>query len=448
MNEFENNEKRIPEENHCESEIGRADLSQQHSQTEDTASSAEQGERIHVRPLSDSYDAQWRKQKKSMRRTMITGFICCGLAAGGLGFGGGLLAGNMKGTTTLFQSAGNKVEVQPVAAGNEMNVSEIAALNQPSIVEIKTEKVTNGSYLQQYVQTGAGSGVIISADGYIVTNNHVIDGASSIKVTLSDGQTYTASLIGTDSKTDIAVLKIDAGGLTPVVFGNSDNLNVGEEAVAIGNPLGELGGTVTNGIISALDRTITLENQQMQLLQTNAAINPGNSGGGLFNSRGELIGLVVAKSSGSDIEGLGFAIPSNLVSKVAQELIANGYVTGRPAMGVSILDVSSAQLAMQYGLSNTGVYITGVDSGSAAEKAGLEVGDYLISLDGQAIESYAQLSAALDNYAVGDTVEIMVKRNGNTVKVSLTLQEKKNTAVQNNNDQNGGTYADPKTPLN
>ena len=313
-------------------------------------------------------------------------------------------------------------------------------------MEIKTEKVTNSSFLQQYVQTGAGSGVIISEDGYLITNNHVIDGASTIQVRTSDGTTYDAVLVGTDSKTDVAVLKINASGLTPVTFGDSDTLNVGETAVAIGNPLGELGGTVTNGIISAKDRSITLDNQQMTLLQTNAAINPGNSGGGLFNSRGELIGMVVAKSSGSDVEGLGFAIPSNLVSRITQELIANGYVTGRPALGVTVLSIENAQTAMQYGVNSLGVYITDVESGSAADKAGMQAGDRIISINNQVVESFADLSAALDNYAVGDTVEIMVSRGGSTVTLSLTLQEKKNTTLPQN--ENGETQTNPQVPLN
>ena len=382
-----------------------------------------------------------------MKRTMVTGFLCCGLLAGGIGFGGGLLANQMNGSsTTLYRSTAGKVEVQPVAAGSEMSVEQVAALNQPSVVEIKTEKVTNSSFLQQYVQTGAGSGVIISEDGYLITNNHVIDGASTIQVRTSDGTTYDAVLVGTDSKTDVAVLKINASGLTPVTFGDSDTLNVGETAVAIGNPLGELGGTVTNGIISAKDRSITLDNQQMTLLQTNAAINPGNSGGGLFNSRGELIGMVVAKSSGSDVEGLGFAIPSNLVSRIAQELIANGYVTGRPALGVTVLSIENAQTAMQYGVNSLGVYITDVESGSAADKAGMQAGDRIISINNQVVESFADLSAALDNYAVGDTVEIMVSRGGSTVTLSLTLQEKKNTTLPQN--ENGETQTNPQVPLN
>lgn len=445
----ENHENPIPEENHCEHEAGMTAASQENRSANAQAETKEQESyaHVHVQPEPDPVLKELAKQRKSMKRTMVTGFLCCGLLAGGIGFGGGLLANQMNNSsTTLYRSAGSKVEVQPVAAGSEMSVEQVAALNQQSVVEIKTEKVTNSSFLQQYVQTGAGSGVIISEDGYLITNNHVIDGASTIQVRTSDGTTYDAVLVGTDSKTDVAVLKINASGLTPVTFGDSDNLNVGETAVAIGNPLGELGGTVTNGIISAKDRSITLDNQQMTLLQTNAAINPGNSGGGLFNSRGELIGMVVAKSSGSDVEGLGFAIPSNLVSKIAQELIANGYVTGRPAMGVTVLSIENAQTAMQYGVNSLGVYITDVESGSSAEKAGLQAGDRIISLNNQVVETFADLSAALDNYSVGDTVDIMVSRNGSTVTVSLTLQEKKNTTVPQN--QNGETQSNPEVPLN
>ncbi len=445
----ENHENQIPEENHCENEAGMTAASQEHTSANAQAEAKEQPhyEHIHAQPEPDPVLKELAKQRKSMKRTMVTGFLCCGLLAGGVGFGGGLLANQMNGSsTTLYRSTASKVEVQPVSAGSEMSVEQVAALNQPSVVEIKTEKVTNSSFLQQYVQTGAGSGVIISEDGYLITNNHVINGASTIQVRTSDGTTYDAVLVGTDSKTDVAVLKINASGLRPVTFGDSDNLNIGETAVAIGNPLGELGGTVTNGIISAKDRSITLDNQQMTLLQTNAAINPGNSGGGLFNSRGELIGMVVAKSSGSDVEGLGFAIPSNLVSKIAQELIANGYVTGRPALGVTVLSIENAQTAIQYGVSSLGVYITDIESGSAADKAGLQAGDRIISINNLVVESFADLSAALDNYAVGDTVEIMVSRGGSTVTVSLTLQEKKNTTVPQN--ENGETQTNPEVPLN
>ena len=368
---------------------------------------------------------QLEKQKKQTKKMMITGFVCTGILAGVIGYGGGMIANSNDAQATIFTSDSQKVQVQSVAAGNPMSVQQAAALTQPSIVEIKTEQVTGGTFMPQFIQTGAGSGVIISDNGYITTNNHVIEGATNIQVRTSDGTVYKAELIGTDKKTDVAVIKIDASGLTPVVFSNSDDLNVGETAIAIGNPLGELGGTVTNGIISATARTIMLENQQMTLLQTNAAINPGNSGGGLFNDRGELIGMVVAKSAGQDVEGLGFAIPSNVVSRIAQELIKNGYVSGRPALGVTIVNVQDTQTAIQYGLNSLGVYIAEVQPGSAAMQAGLKSGDRIISLDNQVIENFAQLSSILDQYSVGDTVEIMVSRDGSTLVTSLTLQEKK-----------------------
>ena len=420
MNERFDNENKFNEENHCETGNDSAAETQSHTDPQ-----KEQADAVREKLLLH----QIERQHKSMRKTMVIGLVCCGVLGGGLGFGGGWLAGSLSGnTTTLLQSNASKIEVQTVDAGTEMSVQQVAALNQPSIVEIQTEMVTNGSFLQQYVQTGAGSGIIISQDGYIVTNNHVIEDATSITVRTSDGTSYSAQLVGTDSRTDIAVLKIDATGLQPATFGNSDNLNVGDTAIAIGNPLGELGGTVTNGIISALDRTIVLDNEEMTLLQTNAAINPGNSGGGLFNSRGELIGMVVAKSSGEDIEGLGFAIPSNLVSQIAQELINNGYVTGRPALGVTVVNITSSQLAMQYGVNSLGVYISEVSSGSAAEQAGLQVGDRIISVDDRVVESYTDLSSILDDHAVGDTIEILVGRNGTTVTVSLTLQEMTQTA--------------------
>jgi serine protease Do len=206
----------------------------------------------------------------------------------------------------------------------ELTIPEIVALTADSVVEIYTETVVNDGRFGQYVTEGAGSGVIFSSDGYIVTNNHVIDGAQKITVRLRNGDEYEATLIGSDSKTDLAVLKIKETGLQSVVFGDSDKLVVGELVVAIGNPLGKLGGTVTEGIISALSREVSVDGKMMNLLQISAAVNPGNSGGGLFNSYGELIGIVNAKSSGSGIEGLGFAIPVNIVKAVIEDLIKLG----------------------------------------------------------------------------------------------------------------------------
>ena len=190
------------------------------------------------------------------------------------------------------------------------------------MVAITTESVATDSWLRQYVTEGAGSGVIISEDGYIVTNNHVIDGASNIKVTLNDGTQVAAELISTDAQTDLAVIKIDKAGLPPVAFGDSAALNVGDLAVAIGNPLGTLAGSATEGIISGLEREITIDGRTMKLIQTSAAINPGNSGGGLFDQYGNLIGIVVAKSAGSEVEGLGFVIPFPRSSSVTMRTFA------------------------------------------------------------------------------------------------------------------------------
>ena len=277
------------------------------------------------------------------------------------------------------------------------------------------------SWLRQYVTQGAGSGVIYSADGYIITNSHVIEDANTIKVTLYDGSEYEAYLVASDEQTDLAVIKIDKTGLTPVAIGTMEDLNVGDLVVAIGNPLGTLSGTATEGIISALEREITLDGKTMTLIQTSASINPGNSGGGLFDQYGNLIGIVVAKSSGSDVEGLGFAIPCDKVSTVVKSLIENGYVEGRPAAGITIVDLTSPQKAMQYGVSITGVYIQEV-TGENAKKAGLQAGDLVYYVDDVKITSDSQLVKTIQSYQIGDTVEFTVIRENEPIKIKVKLQ--------------------------
>lgn len=315
--------------------------------------------------------------------------------------------------------------------GGVLSVSEIAALASPSVVEIRTEKVSTSNFLGQYVQTGAGSGVILSADGTIVTNDHVVEGATRITVTTVDGTEYEATLLGTDSKTDVAVLKVEATGLTPVILGDSDVLTVGEYTMVIGNPLGQLGGTVTDGIISALSRDVTINGETMNLLQTNAAINPGNSGGGMFNEKGELVGIVNAKSGNTDgstsIEGLGFAIPVNTVKKSVEELLEYGYVRGRPALGVSLVDIDSMEKAFQYRVGRLGVYVATVTAGGASEAAGVKVGDCIVSIGDVAVESYADVKAQLNNHSVGDVIQLQVIRDGRTLTLEITLEEFKPT---------------------
>jgi serine protease Do len=312
------------------------------------------------------------------------------------------------------------------ATGSELSMQEIIAKNKNSVVAITTESVSTDSWLGNYVTSGAGSGVVYSTDGYILTNNHVIDGATTITVTMDDGTDYEAKLLATDSQTDIAVLKIDATGLTPVTLIEDDStLSVGDLAVAIGNPLGTLAGTATEGIISALEREITIDGNTMTLLQTSASINPGNSGGGLFDQYGNLIGLVVAKSSGSDIEGLGFAIPASTVGKIAASLIENGYVTGRPAAGITIVDLTSAQDAMKYGVRVTGVYIQSV-TGENAKAAGLQAGDLLYMIDGEKVTSGTAAVSTIRSKSVGDKITFTIVRDNDMQDISFELEESQN----------------------
>lgn len=391
-------------------------------------------------PDFSSYKKPLKKEKKPGKsltlKTAAAFAAICITASATVGFGGGYLAG------TLSENGGNRTQTtqttpmtassdnssyallaQSASSGSDLTVAQIAALTADSVVEITTESVTTGTWMNQYISEGAGSGVIISSDGYIVTNNHVIEGSNSIKVTLRNGNSYDATLVGTDSQADVAVVKIDATGLQAAAMGDSDSLVVGETAVAIGNPLGELGGTVTDGIISALDREISLDGETMNLLQTNAAINPGNSGGGLFNSQGQLVGIVVAKSSGEDVEGLGFAIPINDVKTVVDELMQYGYVRGRVALGFSVVDITSATVARMYRVNYLGAYVASVTSGSSAETAGLEAGDYIASVNGTKVSSSEDLESIKSSLSVGDTVTMEVYRSGQTKTVSFNADE-------------------------
>ncbi len=302
-----------------------------------------------------------------------------------------------------------------------LDVSGIVARLRPSVVEISTESYSNGnSIFGQYVSQGAGSGVIISQDGYIVTNNHVVEGADSITVKTMDGVEYPAQLIGTDAQTDIAVIKIDATDLQPAEFGNSDEIQVGQAAIAIGNPLGSLGGTVTTGIISAVGREITIDNETMTLLQTDAAINPGNSGGGLFDVNGKLIGIVNAKQAETGIEGLGFAIPISDVTGVIDDLVSHGHVTSRPLLNVSLQDIAENSYYTQNGR-EPGVYLVQIIEGGSADQAGLQVGDRIVSFDGQTISSSSQLKKILRSHAIGDEVSMVIDRDGTEQEVTIHL---------------------------
>ena len=324
-----------------------------------------------------------------------------------------------------------------------MTTAQVAKTVSPSVVVITTEQVVYSQwswYGQSQVESGAGSGVIISSDGYILTCDHVVSGASNITVTIGD-KDYTATVVGEDSTSDIAVIKIDADGLTPAIVGDSDKLAVGDNVLAVGNPLGELGGTVTSGIVSALNRSVSIQSSSsvntMSLIQMDASVSPGNSGGGLFNMNGELIGIVNAKSSSSDAEGLGFAIPINDAIKVAQDLLENGYVTGRPYMGITYLAVTDAQTAAQLGVNAYGIYVVDVVSGGPADKAGLKAGDRIVSIDNTEVAQKTDLGTLMQEHSAGDTLSITVARDGQMQTVSLTLGEK--NAANSGNGTNGAS---------
>ena len=383
-----------------------------------------------------------KKRRKRSGGRVVRSAVALVLAAA-MGFAGGFVGARVG-------NAGNKVVIQQVertdssaasgtaVSSSGMTTSQVSEMVSPSVVVITTEQVVYSQwswYGQNQVESGAGSGVIISSDGYILTCAHVVSGASQITVTIGDTD-YTATVVGKDDTSDVAVLKIDATGLTPATVGDSDSLSVGDSVLAVGNPLGQLGGTVTSGIVSALNRSVTIRGTSstntMSLIQMDASVSPGNSGGGLFNMNGELIGLVNAKSSSSDAEGLGFAIPINDAIQVAQDLLENGYVSGRPYMGITYIAVTDAQTAAQFNVNAYGVYVVDVVQGGPADKAGLKVGDRIVSIDGTEIAQKDDLGTLMQQHTAGDTLSITVARDGQMQTVSLTLGEKNasNTAAQ------------------
>lgn len=308
------------------------------------------------------------------------------------------------------------LETQTPTSGT-LTVPEVYKKVKDSVVGIIVT-LTDGSQIKR----GSGTGIILSEDGYISTNAHVVNGATSIKVVLSDETEYDAELVGQDTKTDIAVLKINATDLKPAEFGDSDSLSVGDTVVAIGNPYGlELAGTVTSGIVSALNRRIAIEGVYMTLIQTDASINPGNSGGPLVNCYGQVIGITSSKIVSSEYEGIGFAIPITGAKDIISELIQYGYIKDRPFIGIqgSDLDATYAQL---YSIPQ-GVYVQYVDPESDAYKKGLKKGDIITAIDDTKITCMAELDEQKNTHSPGDTVTLTVFRNTKTLNISIILSE-------------------------
>ena len=361
--------------------------------------------------------------------------LCCALLGGAAGAGGvALLSGNKSAdpvekssTTTVVEGQRSAVSVAKTDTSEQMSAADVYEANVNSTVGITTS-VTNTNFWGYQTQAAAsGSGFIISDDGYILTNHHVIEDANAITVTMYNGDAYDAELVGYDESNDIAVLKIDAKDLTPVVLGDSDALRVGDSVVAIGNPLGELTFSLTAGCVSALDRRITMSNgQSMELIQTDCAINSGNSGGALFNLYGEVIGITNAKYSGdggsssASIDNIGFAIPVNNILSIVKSIIEKGYIS-KPYIGVTVSDVGEE--AQGYGMPK-GASIRDVVEDGPAAKAGVQAGDIVTAANGQEITCGDDLVKLVGDMNVGDELDLTIYRKNATVNIKVTVEEK------------------------
>ena len=383
-------------------------------------------EQFHV------YEAEPPKQKKRKGAARFVALgLCCALI-GGLAGGGGVLAYNhfAGGSTTIYQGSAPSVAVNlaQVDGHTVLTPEEIYAANLGAVVGVNGSVTTNvfGYTVKNAV---SGSGFVISSNAttsYILTNYHVINDVSDITVFFADGTSYDATLVGGEQENDIAVLRVEQGNLQTVTLGDSDALNVGENVYAIGNPLGELTFTFTGGYVSAKDRSVTMsDGTVMNMLQTDTAINNGNSGGPLFNEYGQVIGIVSAKlssssSSEASVEGLGFAIPINDVRDMITSIIENGYVTGKPSMGILLDDVPQA--AQQYGVP-AGAEVLAILDGSGADNGGLQVGDIITAVNGTEVSGSSDLQSAVSEFSAGDTVTLSIYRNGETTTVDVTLDE-------------------------
>ena len=369
------------------------------------------------------------KKKGGMTAKVVALALVCALLGGFVGAGVNRAALTAKAGTTTVQVSDRQVgevKTMKVDGKTEMTMAEVYAANVNSVVSINVSSTTN--YFGQAVETAAsGTGFFITQDGYILTNYHVVKGASTVKVTLYNGETYDASVIGGDEDYDIAVIKIDVTGASAVVLGDSGALNIGESVAAIGNPLGELTFSMTEGIVSCVNRAVNIDGTPFNMIQVDASINPGNSGGPLMNLYGEVVGIVSAKySSYSDttVEGLGFAIPIGDVQAIITDIMENGQITNKPSFGITA-GTMTQQMAAQYQIDQTsGAFVYSVNKGGAGEKAGLKMGDVITKVDSADIASMEDLTAAKKGHKAGDTVTVTYYRDGQTQTTELTFDAK------------------------
>ena len=371
--------------------------------------------------------------------------LSCAVISAACGFGGAILAQNSSrtGKTTVQQSnrTAATVNVKKVDGQTLMSPAEVYASTVNSVVSINCSAVSTNIFGQQTESASSGSGFIYTADGYIVTNQHVVANASSINVTLYNGDTYPATLVGSDSDYDVAVLKIDAKDLPAVTLGSSTDVNVGDTVLAIGNPLGELTFSMSQGIVSCVNRAINVEGTPFNMIQVDASINPGNSGGPLMNLYGEVVGIVSAKYSSyadTTVEGLGFAIPINDVQSIIKDIIENGSVGNKAYMAITA-GTMTQQMAAQYKINATeGVFVYSVEDGGAGDKAGLKLGDVITKLNDTQITSMEDLSAAKKGFKAGDTVTLTVLRDGKEITTQLTFDAQPQTTDDTTDSSQSG----------
>ena len=373
--------------------------------------------------------------------------LACAVAGGLAGWGGAAIAGSgsSSGKTTIQQSDRQPVTVQAkkVDGQTKMDPATVYASVVNSAVSINCSATSTNIFGQQTQTASSGSGFIITEDGYVVTNYHVVSGASSVQVTLYNGDTYDATVIGGDSDYDVAVLKINASGLQPVTLGESADVNVGDTVLAIGNPLGELTFSMSQGIVSSCDRAINVDGTPFNMIQVDCSINPGNSGGPLVNLYGEVVGIVSAKYSSyssTTVEGLGFAIPISDVRSIITDIMENGAVTDKAYMAITA-GTMNEQMAAQFNIDVTeGVFVYSVVEGGAGEKAGLRLGDVITKMGDKTLTSRQDLSAAMKGYRAGDTVTLTVYRGGQYIEVELTFDaQPQNTGSEEDNTQSSGS---------
>ena len=396
-----------------------------------------------------AWEAATKKKKNSIWKksgVKVTALLlACALVGGGAGFGGAALARSVGvgGGTAIHQSdrTVQEVTVKKVTGQTLMTPAEVYASTVGSVVSINCSAVSTNIFGQRVESASSGSGFVITQDGYIVTNHHVVASASSVKVTMYDGKEYSAAVVGSDSDYDVAVLKVETTGLQPVTLGNSADVNVGDTVLAIGNPLGELTFSMSQGIVSCCDRAINVSGTPFNMIQVDASINPGNSGGPLMNLYGEVVGIVSAKYSSysnTAVEGLGFAIPIGDVQAVITDIMENGQITSKPSMGITA-GTMTRQMATQYQIDkDNGVFVYSVDKGGAGEKAGLRMGDVITKVDSMEITSMEDLTAAKKGHRAGDTVTVTYYRDGQSFTTELTFDAKtESTQQEQQTPQNG-----------